>query len=385
MTRDATVGRPRRRRPAESPKSPASRGSRRSGRPRWDAAGTYPSTAPPPATGSSPSTPRPPPCRDRSTSATSSPTPTPTPWPASSGCGARPVFYPMGWDDNGLPTERRVQNYFGVRCDPTPPLRPGLRAARPSRPRIPIAVSRPNFVELCHRLTAEDEQAFEHLWRTPRPLGRLVPHLLHRRRPGPPGVPAGFLRLPDAGPGRTSARRPPCGTSTSAPPSPRPSWRTASAPAPTTGSASPGVRRRRRRRHRDHPARAARRPAWPWWPTPTTTATGRCSAPRSSPPSSACGSRCWPTSWPTPRRAPASPWSAPSATPPTWCGGASWPCPPAPSSAGTAGCSRSSWGSRGWESDDPGGGRRRLRGAGRPDGQAGPDPHRRAAGASRAT
>ncbi len=31
------------------------------------------------------------------------------------------VFYPMGWDDNGLPTERRVQNYFGVRCDPSQP------------------------------------------------------------------------------------------------------------------------------------------------------------------------------------------------------------------------------------------------------------------------
>ena len=31
------------------------------------------------------------------------------------------VFYPMGWDDNGLPTERRVQNYYGVRCDPTSP------------------------------------------------------------------------------------------------------------------------------------------------------------------------------------------------------------------------------------------------------------------------
>ena len=28
------------------------------------------------------------------------------------------IFYPMGWDDNGLPTERRVQNYFHVRCDP---------------------------------------------------------------------------------------------------------------------------------------------------------------------------------------------------------------------------------------------------------------------------
>ena len=24
----------------------------------------------------------------------------------------RNVFYPMGWDDNGLPTERRVQNYL---------------------------------------------------------------------------------------------------------------------------------------------------------------------------------------------------------------------------------------------------------------------------------
>ena len=23
----------------------------------------------------------------------------------------------MGWDDNGLPTERRVQNYYGVRVD----------------------------------------------------------------------------------------------------------------------------------------------------------------------------------------------------------------------------------------------------------------------------
>jgi valyl-tRNA synthetase len=74
------------------------------------------------------------------------------------------VFYPMGWDDNGLPTERRVQNYFGVRCDPslgydpsfTPPEKPGKH---------PVAVSRPNFIELCARLTAEDEKAFEHLWR----------------------------------------------------------------------------------------------------------------------------------------------------------------------------------------------------------------------------
>ena len=36
----------------------------------------------------------------------------------------REVFYPMGWDDNGLPTERRVQNYYGVRCDPSLPYEP---------------------------------------------------------------------------------------------------------------------------------------------------------------------------------------------------------------------------------------------------------------------
>ncbi|MYJ32194.1 MAG: valine--tRNA ligase, partial [Acidimicrobiia bacterium] len=38
------------------------------------------------------------------------------------------VYYPMGWDDNGLPTERRVQNYFGVRCDPSMPYDPDFSA-----------------------------------------------------------------------------------------------------------------------------------------------------------------------------------------------------------------------------------------------------------------
>jgi len=74
------------------------------------------------------------------------------------------VFYPMGWDDNGLPTERRVQNYFGVRCDPSLPYDPGFTP--PERPdKHAISVSRPNFIELCARLTVEDEKAFEHLWR----------------------------------------------------------------------------------------------------------------------------------------------------------------------------------------------------------------------------
>src|SRR5471030_2619891 len=73
------------------------------------------------------------------------------------------VFYPMGWDDNGLPTERRVQNYYGVRCDPSLPYDPGFKA--PDKPeKHAISVSRPNFVELCDRLTHEDEKIFEHLW-----------------------------------------------------------------------------------------------------------------------------------------------------------------------------------------------------------------------------
>ena len=76
----------------------------------------------------------------------------------------RAVFYPMGWDDNGLPTERRVQNFYGVRCDPSLPDDPAFQP--PEKPsKQAVSVSRPNFIELCNRLTAEDEKAFEHLWR----------------------------------------------------------------------------------------------------------------------------------------------------------------------------------------------------------------------------
>ncbi len=75
------------------------------------------------------------------------------------------VFYPMGWDDNGLPTERRVQNYFGVRCDPSLPYDPSFEPPATPPPKDAVAVSRPNFVALCQRLTVEDEKAFEDLWR----------------------------------------------------------------------------------------------------------------------------------------------------------------------------------------------------------------------------
>ena len=75
------------------------------------------------------------------------------------------VFYPMGWDDNGLPTERRVQNYFGVRCDPSLPYDPSFEPPAEPDAKQQIAISRKNFIELCERLTVEDEVAFEDLWR----------------------------------------------------------------------------------------------------------------------------------------------------------------------------------------------------------------------------
>jgi valyl-tRNA synthetase len=76
------------------------------------------------------------------------------------------VFYPMGWDDNGLPTERRVQNYFGVRCDPSLPYDPDFTPPAKPDPKKQVPISRPNFIELCERLVVEDEQVFEQLWRT---------------------------------------------------------------------------------------------------------------------------------------------------------------------------------------------------------------------------
>ena len=78
------------------------------------------------------------------------------------------VFYPMGWDDNGLPTERRVQNYYGVRCDPAQPyvagFEPPFRGDPPKDHRA-IPISRPNFLELCDELVELDEKVFEELFR----------------------------------------------------------------------------------------------------------------------------------------------------------------------------------------------------------------------------
>lgn len=82
------------------------------------------------------------------------------------------VFYPMGWDDNGLPTERRVQNYYGVRVDTSlkydPDFKPPFEGTdgKKINAKDQVPVSRKNFIELCERLTKEDEKQFEELWRS---------------------------------------------------------------------------------------------------------------------------------------------------------------------------------------------------------------------------
>ncbi len=75
------------------------------------------------------------------------------------------VFYPIGWDDNGLPTERRVQNKYGVKCDPSLPYDPSFEPPAKPDPKHQVPIARRNFVELCTRQTIEDEQAYEALWR----------------------------------------------------------------------------------------------------------------------------------------------------------------------------------------------------------------------------
>ena len=82
------------------------------------------------------------------------------------------VFYPMGWEDNGLPTERRVQNYYGVRVDTSlkydPDFKPPFEGTdgKKINAKDQVPVSRKNFIELCERLTKEDEKQFEELWRS---------------------------------------------------------------------------------------------------------------------------------------------------------------------------------------------------------------------------
>ena len=78
------------------------------------------------------------------------------------------IFYPLGWDDNGVPTERRVQNLYHVRCDPAKPRNPDLAlepATAKRRKKPPEVIARADFIDLCEQVTREDEKAFLELWR----------------------------------------------------------------------------------------------------------------------------------------------------------------------------------------------------------------------------
>lgn len=79
------------------------------------------------------------------------------------------VSYPMGFDDNGLATERRVQNVYNIQCNPKVPYNPDwkpIKSDPSSKEKKPAEeISRRNFVAACEQLTVEDEVAFEQLWR----------------------------------------------------------------------------------------------------------------------------------------------------------------------------------------------------------------------------
>jgi len=114
------------------------------------------------------------------------------------------VFFPIGWDDNGLATERRTQNYFGVRCDPTKQYEPGFQP--PFRGDVPskhheIPVSRPNFVALCEELTGIDEAVFGSM---AQPATSMAPKDPRTRSREPIGAPVGTFT-----PTQPSSRLPP--------------------------------------------------------------------------------------------------------------------------------------------------------------------------------
>ena len=201
----------------------------------------------------------------------------------------REVFYPMGWDDNGLNVERRVQILTGTRCDPSLPYDPDFRPPeKVSKKDRPIPVSRPNFVELCGEVVEQLEQSYFDLWSD---IGLSVDWSHTYRTIGPEATKAsqrGFLRLLD----RDLAYR------SEAPTLWDVDFRTAVAQAELQDREIPGAYhkirfdgpRRRSRSGSTPPAPSCCRPASPSSPTPTTSATSPCSA---RPPARRCSaSRC---------------------------------------------------------------------------------------------
>ena len=142
----------------------------------------------------------------------------------------------MGWDDNGLPTERRVQNYFGVRCDPSLPVRPGLRAAGEAGRSTAIPISRPQLRRALRPARRRGRAEVRGALAPARAVGRLVADVHDDRRAARGARRSGRSSATSPAARRTRPRRRRCGTSTSAPRSRRPSSRTARCRARTTRS-----------------------------------------------------------------------------------------------------------------------------------------------------
>ena len=223
----------------------------------------------------------------------------------------REVFYPMGWDDNGLPTERRVQNDYGVRCDPSLPYDPAFTPPEKPDPKRQVPISRRNFIELCEEWTEQVEKAYEDLWRL---VGLSVDWTQKYTTIGPASIAASqraFLRNLARGEAYQSE----------APSLWDVTFQTAVAQAELESRDYPGHfhrvafhSRQRAGAHRDHASRADPGRASPWWRTPTTSASRRCSVRRCARRCSTWRCRCWRTPPPSRTRARASRWCARSAT-----------------------------------------------------------------------
>ncbi len=239
------------------------------------------------------------------------------------------VFYPIGWDDNGLPTEKRVQNFYGVRGDATlhydpafVPPHQGDATSLKAADQLPI--SRQNFIELCDELTVKDEEAFESLFRR---MGFSLDWSIsyrtiddHSRATSQQA----FLRNLARGEAY-QAEAPGLWDVT---------FQTAVAQAELEARDYPGHYHRVAFHGADgsrstsrRPAPSSSRAAWPSSPTRTTSATSRSSGRRCRRRCSASRCPSSPTRRPRWTRARASPCAAPSGTSPTSCGGASCSCP----------------------------------------------------------
>ena len=242
------------------------------------------------------------------------------------------VFYPIGWDDNGLPTERRVQNYYGVRGDATlhydPDFVPPHEGSASDKAADQVRISRRNFNELCETLTVKDEVLFEDTFRL---LGLAYDwNISYRTIDDRSRAVSQTFFLRNLARGEAyQAEAPGLWDVT---------FQTAVAQAELEARDYPGAYHRiafhptadpDRPSTSRPPGLSCSRPASPSSPTPTTSGMPRSSAPRSPHRCSASRCRWWPTRWPRWTRAPASRCAARSATSPTSSGGASCGCRPA--------------------------------------------------------